>query len=140
MNIRVNDMDYKIDFIGNKLFVNDKEKIVEIKDDEIILEDKKFYLGFCEDSENESLLIINGMAFKIYRKLLHDQIIKEIESSMNGQITDILVKNGSEIQQGQSLIIVEAMKMYNEIKFPVKAIVKDVVYKNIKMFKLEILL
>ena len=130
MNIKVNGIDYNVDFIGNKLFVNDKEIKVKIKDDELVFEDKNFYLDFYEESEKEYLLIINGLAFKVSRQLTYNQIIKEIKSPMNGQITDILVQNGSEILQGQSLVIVEAMKMYNEIKSPVNGIIKDILVQE----------
>ena len=68
----------------------------------------------------ESLLIINGMAFVVSKKSIDEPVIKEIKPPMNGQVTDILIKFNSKIEKGQGLIILEAMKMFNEIKSPSK--------------------
>lgn len=130
MIVRVNEVDYNINFVENGFIVNNIEKKVEIKDKELIIEGKKFYLDYYEEGENESLLIINGMAFMVSRKLESTPIIKDIKSPMNGQITDILVQIGSEIMKGQSLVIVEAMKMYNEIKSTRNGVVKDILVQK----------
>jgi biotin carboxyl carrier protein len=50
-------------------------------------------------------------------------------SPMPGKVVKILVKLGDKVEQGQGLVIVEAMKMENEIKSPVKGIVDKVNFK-----------
>jgi biotin carboxyl carrier protein len=50
-------------------------------------------------------------------------------SPMPGKVVKILVKEGDEVEKGQGLVIVEAMKMENEIKSPVKGIVDKVNFK-----------
>ncbi len=50
-------------------------------------------------------------------------------SPMPGKIVKILVREGDEVEQGQGLVIVEAMKMENEIKSPVKGKVEKVNFK-----------
>lgn len=50
-------------------------------------------------------------------------------SPMPGKVVKILVSLGDKVEQGQGLVIVEAMKMENEIKSPVKGIVEKVNFK-----------
>ncbi len=50
----------------------------------------------------------------------------EIKTAMPGKIVSILARQGAEIKQGEGVIIVEAMKMQNEIKSPKDGIVKEI--------------
>ena len=50
----------------------------------------------------------------------------KIKSQMPGKIVRILVKAGDLVTQGQAVIVMEAMKMENEIKAPANATIKDV--------------
>jgi biotin carboxyl carrier protein len=43
---------------------------------------------------------------------------QRIDAPMPGKIVRVLVKAGDEVQEGQGLIVVEAMKMENELKSP----------------------
>jgi len=45
---------------------------------------------------------------------------------MPGKITEILVKPGDTVKSGQTVCILEAMKMFNELKSPSAGTVKDV--------------
>ena len=54
---------------------------------------------------------------------LHSALVR---SPMPGKITRILVKEGELIEAGQGVVILEAMKMENEIKAPSAGIVKAV--------------
>ena len=132
MKIKVNDKEFDIEIFGNKAVINDNiEKKIEIKDDKMIMDNKEFYLDYYEEKEEESLLIINGMAFVVSKKTIDERIIKEIKSPMNGHVNDILVKVNSTIEKGQGLIVLEAMKMFNEIKSPIKGEIKNIlVQKN----------
>ncbi len=126
MRIEVNGTDYDVEIFGNKSIVNNREILIEkVKEDEIIIEDKKFYLDFYEEGE-QSLFIINGMMYIIYKKSSNDQSIKEIIAPINGKVIDILVKIGSTVEKGENLFILEAMKMYNEIKSPIKGKIKSI--------------
>ena len=49
-----------------------------------------------------------------------------VTSAIPGKIVEILVSEGDEIQAGSVLIVLEAMKMQNEIKAPVDGYVKKV--------------
>lgn len=50
----------------------------------------------------------------------------EIKTAMPGKVVRVLVEQGAEIKQGEGVIIVEAMKMQNEMKSPKDGIVKEI--------------
>jgi biotin carboxyl carrier protein len=50
----------------------------------------------------------------------------EIKTAMPGKVVRVLVEQGAEIQKGEGVIIVEAMKMQNEMKSPKDGIVKEI--------------
>lgn len=52
---------------------------------------------------------------------------RKIVAPMPGRIVRLLVAEQSEVEAGQGVIVVEAMKMQNEIKSPKKGIVKKIV-------------
>jgi biotin carboxyl carrier protein len=52
--------------------------------------------------------------------------LAEVRAPMPGKVVRILVSEGDEIQAHQGVIVVEAMKMQNEIKSPKSGIVKKI--------------
>jgi len=52
---------------------------------------------------------------------------RKIVASMPGKVVRVLVKEKSDIEAGQGVVVVEAMKMQNEIKSPKKGIVQKLV-------------
>lgn len=50
----------------------------------------------------------------------------EIKTAMPGKVVRILVEQGAEIKQGDGVLIVEAMKMQNEMKAPKDGSVKEI--------------
>jgi biotin carboxyl carrier protein len=44
---------------------------------------------------------------------------------MPGKVVRVLVKQGDQVQEGQGLLVVEAMKMENELKSPRAGVVKE---------------
>ena len=49
-----------------------------------------------------------------------------IETKMPGRIVSILVAEGDSVERGQAVMIVEAMKMENQMKAPADAVVKKI--------------
>ena len=45
---------------------------------------------------------------------------------MPGKVLEVMVREGDELNRGEPLLILEAMKMQNEINCPVNGIVKSV--------------
>lgn len=50
----------------------------------------------------------------------------EIKAMMPGRVVNVLVKPGETVAQGQGLIVIEAMKMENELKSPKAGVVAEV--------------
>jgi len=51
---------------------------------------------------------------------------KKILAPMPGRVVRLLVAENSEVEAGQGIVVVEAMKMQNEIKSPKKGVVKKI--------------
>jgi biotin carboxyl carrier protein len=51
---------------------------------------------------------------------------RKIVAPMPGRIVRLLVTENSEVEVGQGIVVVEAMKMQNEIKSPKKGVVKKI--------------
>jgi len=51
---------------------------------------------------------------------------RKIVAPMPGRVVRLLVAEGSEVEAGQGIVVVEAMKMQNEIKSPKKGVVKKI--------------
>ena len=63
-----------------------------------------------------------------------------VKAPMPGKIIDVLVREGSQVLRGESLVILEAMKMQNEILSPVNGhIVKVSAKPNTNVMKDDIL-
>ncbi len=52
--------------------------------------------------------------------------ISEIKTAMPGKLVRVLVEVGAEIKQGDGVLVVEAMKMQNEMKSPKDGTVKEI--------------
>jgi biotin carboxyl carrier protein len=51
---------------------------------------------------------------------------QKIKAPMPGKVVRILVKQGDEVEVGQGVIVVEAMKMQNEMKATKKGVIKQI--------------
>ena len=56
----------------------------------------------------------------------HDHGSAEVVSPMRGKIVRVLVEQGSQVEAGDGLVIVEAMKMQNEMKSPKAGVVVSI--------------
>ena len=109
---------------------------VKLKADEkygtyILWKNRKYPVEIIRSSQNKYEILFNDISytftvetpFSLKRmKVLNsnrDKIEKEIiKSPMPGRIIDVLVREGSTVVKGEPLLILEAMKMQNEILSP----------------------
>jgi acetyl/propionyl-CoA carboxylase alpha subunit len=56
----------------------------------------------------------------------HDTGSAEVVSPMRGKIVRVLVEQGSQVEAGDGIVIVEAMKMQNEMKSPKAGVVVSI--------------
>ena len=52
--------------------------------------------------------------------------IAEIKTAMSGKVVRILVTVGDDVQKGDGVLVIEAMKMQNEIKSPKDGVVREI--------------
>ena len=65
---------------------------------------------------------------------------ESVRAPMPGKIIDVLVREGSPVLRGEPVVILEAMKMQNEIQSPVNGIIKSVSAKaNTNVMKDDVL-
>jgi biotin carboxyl carrier protein len=55
---------------------------------------------------------------------------KKLMAPMPGRVVRVLVAENSEVEAGQGIVVVEAMKMQNEIKSPKKGVVQKIMAAN----------
>ena len=105
----------------------------------IVWKNKKYMLDVIEKNQNRYTIMVNGVwhSFSVEtpislkrRRYLEQQgdssSVISIEAPMPGKIIDIMVEEGAEVKEGDPVIILEAMKMQNEISSHVTGVVKSV--------------
>jgi biotin carboxyl carrier protein len=103
-----------------------------------ILIDGKVYEIKRERTESETSLWVNGSGYVAEirdprslrarkKKAGDDSGPRKLVASMPGKVVRLLVTENTEVEAGQGIVVVEAMKMQNEIKSPKKGIVRKLV-------------
>lgn len=148
LDVKVNDNIKQIKLIeklDNKIKISVDEKIYDV--DAVMVEPGVYSILFNNQSYNIELvekdnpknLTVNTI-FKSYDTEIIDAETKYmqsrkgsdledeniISSPMPGQVVKILVKEGDEVNEGETVIIVSAMKMESEYKVKQKRTVKEV--------------
>ncbi|MEG9328367.1 biotin carboxyl carrier protein [Salinimicrobium catena] len=75
---------------------------------------------------NELDLLIEDMGLS----LASASVVNDIKAPMPGLILDVQVKEGDEVQEGDYLLVLEAMKMENTLTAPRDGVVKSVTVKK----------
>lgn len=132
--------------------------IVTLKEDtlHIILNNKSYTVEVLEKNipEKKLLVRINGNKYSLAVKDKYDELLKslgmdasssgkvnELKAPMPGLVLDVLVKEGDHIKQGDSLLVLEAMKMENVLKATADVIVKKInVNKRMAVEKNQVLI
>ena len=109
----------------------------------IVWKNKKYLLDIIERNQNRYTVMINGVWYSFTvetpislkrRRYLEEQgdtsASVSIEAPMPGKIIDILVEEGAEVKEGEPIIILEAMKMQNEIASHVTGVGQSVAGKK----------
>jgi biotin carboxyl carrier protein len=107
-----------------------------------ILSNGKSYDAFVVNINREEKiveLLINNHKYSVQLKDRYDDLLEklgmnatvsgklsELKSPMPGMVLKILVKEGDEVRKGDSLIVLEAMKMENMLKAQGNGLVKSI--------------
>ena len=133
----VNPLDENFKIKGKKMDI----QIFEDPDgfDYLIYNNHKYQVDILEKNQNKYTIMINGVwyyfsietpiSYKRRKFLNKNSLISKVEkivAPMPGKILEILVEENSDIKQGEAVIILEAMKMQNEILASISGKVKKV--------------
>lgn len=121
--------------------VNENEYTVKIKpvDSEIFLLeiDGKIFDCFVYENKNGYVVFLNGETIEIEpaSSLLRGGKLEkkgkvEVKARMPGRVKKILAKVGDNVQKDKGVLVIEAMKMENEIKSPKDGVLKEVNVKE----------
>ncbi|TLX76083.1 biotin/lipoyl-binding protein [Labilibacter sediminis] len=141
--------------------INNKKASIEIdelENDEYLIKcDEKSHVGEVVSlKQNECSVMINGntyhfsieteLASRRKAKLSKDGKAKvtKVNAPLPGEIVAVLMSEGQEVHKGEPVMILEAMKMQNEILSPVNGTIKalhvkadDTVMKDQIMFEID---
>jgi biotin carboxyl carrier protein len=146
--VKIDDREYKLNINREgeyfRAFLNNKEIEAKIVSEyhnsqlSLIINNKMYNIIF----ESDNKITVNEEEYKA--EVFDEQIHKLIKTSpeaalkkeltitvpMPGLVIEVEVKEGDQITLGQGLIVVEAMKMQNEIKAPRDGAVKKIFVKK----------
>jgi len=84
-----------------------------------------------ENGKQYKTLVINGAEYKtLYtkkfknRKAYTKPDARKVVTRISGTVVEILVEEGQSVQEGDELVLLEAMKMINRITAPVSGTIK----------------
>ncbi|MCX6301446.1 MAG: hypothetical protein NTW82_04620 [Bacteroidia bacterium] len=134
--------------LKDKIRIGRRDYAVQLRDDEklgtyILWKNRKYPVEIVRSRQNKYEILFNDISytftvetpFSLQRmKVLSSGKGKKEQESlrapMPGKIIDVLVREGSTVTRGEPVVILEAMKMQNEIQSPVNGIVKSVIAKS----------
>jgi biotin carboxyl carrier protein len=144
--------------LKNKIRIGKRDYVVQLKSDEkygtyILWKNRKYPVEVIRSRQNKYEILFNDISysftvetpFSLQRlKVLSSKRGKVeqefIKAPMPGKIIDVLVREGSTVLRGESLLILEAMKMQNEIQSPVNGtIIKVSAKANTNVMKDDVL-
>lgn len=77
---------------------------------------------YSVDVRDEQDLLLDRLGFKTAAEIGEG----ELNAPMPGKILEILVEEGDEVELGEPVAILEAMKMENELKAPVSGVIESI--------------
>ncbi len=123
-NITLNDSD-----VNNQIILdNNKSKLVSVK--EVNHELKRYQIQI--DGRTYQVQIsdaVDQQILKMNLKSKKSNQLKELRAPMPGLVRQVNVQVGDQVDSGDALFILEAMKMENVLKSPVNGIVSDIFVK-----------
>lgn len=162
MNVKVNDgRTFEVEAEQQLLKIDGVELQIDVKDlangyVHLLLDNKSYKVELVEEdrAEKTSVIKVNGTLYKVAIADQYDLLLKqlgfdnsrsnkmmEIKAPMPGLVLNVVVEEGQEVNKGDNLLVLEAMKMENIIKSPSSGTVKKIkINKGDKVEKNEILI
>jgi biotin carboxyl carrier protein len=148
--VKVNNNEWDIELKGNSISVNGKPADIDISQIDNaqfhVLHQHRSYNVMLVDlnrEEKTATLRVNGndynvsvknnmdlLLLKLGMNNLSSNKINEIKAPMPGKVFDTQIQQGTVLKKGDTVLILEAMKMENVLKAPGDGIVKEVKIKK----------
>ncbi len=130
-----------------KIRIGKRDYIVQLKSDEklgtyILWKNRKYPVEIIRSRQNKYEILFNDISytftvetpFSLQRMKVigakRGKAEKEVlKAPMPGKIIDVLVREGADVVRGEAVVILEAMKMQNEIQSPVNGKILKVLTK-----------
>jgi biotin carboxyl carrier protein len=144
--------------LKNKIRIGKRDYVVQLKADEkygtyILWKNRRYPVEIVRSRQNKYEILFNDISytftvetpFSLQRmKVLSSSRGKAeketVRAPMPGKIIDVLAREGSTVLRGEALVILEAMKMQNEIQSPVNGrIIKVNARANTNVMKEDVL-
>jgi biotin carboxyl carrier protein len=150
-NVKVNDQyNFAITADDSTILVNNEpvvlaSEVLNAKSRHVIYQHKSYSIEVVDFDKVEKVATVkvNGTSYKTVVEDQFDQLLKQlgmdnlavnkiqqIKAPMPGLVLSILVAEGDEVKKGDSLLVLEAMKMENMIKSPTDGVIKKVAVKQ----------
>lgn len=153
LKIKVNEVaSYSIDFDASqkKGTINSENFSLDVREEScnlfhVLKANKSFRVGIIKSDlkEKKFTVSVNGNKYYVSATDKYDELLKQlgfdslntnkiidIKSPMPGLVIDVLAKEGDSVKKGDSLIVLEAMKMENILKSPSDGTIKKVLVKK----------
>lgn len=129
------------------LKINGHKKEIKIFENEegftfIEFNNKKYLAEITDKSQNKYTVLLNGVSYsftiespisyrrrKYLEKYKQHNKIEIVTAPMPGKIIELLVEESSHVKEGEAILILEAMKMQNEIIAQVSGKIKKISVK-----------
>ena len=145
--IKIDNKEFKVDLKqegkGFKVYLDGKPREVIVGSDKgsrltLIIDDKPFDVVL----ETDDHIVVGNESYKV--EIFDEQVGRlmkanagksekrelAVKTAMPGLIIEVIVKEGDKVTDGQGLLIIEAMKMQNEIQTPRDGVVKTIQVKK----------
>jgi biotin carboxyl carrier protein len=129
---------YRVSVDGNEFLVDGKK--TGRTNYSLIVDNRSFEIEVDND-EDEYRVLVDGRTYHVNlvdeRRLrvggaqsgVELQGRQKVSVPMPGKVTAVLVAEGDTVEKGQGLVIVEAMKMENEVRSPIAGEIKEIKVK-----------
>ena len=129
---------YRVVIDGNDFLVDGKK--TGRTNYSLIVDNRSFEIE-VDNSEDEYRVLVDGRNYYVY--LIDERRVRvgggqsdiglqgrqRVSVPMPGKVIAVLVSEGDNVERGQGLVIVEAMKMENEVRSPIAGEVKEIKVK-----------
>jgi len=126
---------YRVSVDGNEFFVDGKK--TGRTNYSLIVDSRSFEIE-VDNTDDEYRVLVDGRNYRIH--LVDERRVRigsaqsglelkgrqNVSVPMPGKVVAVLVAEGDTVEKGQGLVIVEAMKMENEVRSPILGEVKEI--------------